>query len=334
MRRAQWYVQEQQGSDGGAGGQKTVLADDKGGTVVSGGQGAGAAATAGDGKGADGGAGAAAGSGDAGKAFAWGDGWRQQIAGADEKELKILERFADPPTMWRSYRALQQRLSSGELKANVPFPEKGTDEDKAKWRTEAGIPDKPESYDLKWDDGFVIGEAEKPMVDAFLKTAHAKNLSPAMVKESVRWYFDSQEARVKELTETEAKYRQESEDVLRTEWGQDFRPNIDSVKALIGMAPKELQEQLMFARLADGKPLTSHPGALKFLAGLARQLNPVTTVIPGADGANLASSIDDELAKINKVMRENRKAYNADQKMQERYRELLAAQERLKAQQK
>jgi hypothetical protein len=65
-------------------------------------------------------------------------------------------------------------VSSGELKANVPFPEKGTDEEKAAWRKDAGIPDKPEAYDLKFEDGFVVGEDDKPMVDELPQAAHER----------------------------------------------------------------------------------------------------------------------------------------------------------------
>jgi hypothetical protein len=41
------------------------------------------------------------------------------------------------------------------------------------------------------------------------------------------------------------------------------------------------------------------------------------------------SSIQDELDQIKDVMKTDRKKYNADEKMQARYRELLAAQERM-----
>lgn len=320
MRR--WFVQDKaEEGDGGAAGAAAAA------TVVSGGA---APAAGGD---AAAGAAAAAGAGAAADTKAkWPDTWRQELAAGDEKTLKRLERFQSPADIFTSYRALEQRLSSGELKANVPFPEKGTPEEQAKWRTEAGLPDKPEAYDLKFDDGFVIGEADKPMVDAFLKSAHAKNLPPSAVKESVRWYFDSLESRVKEQTEAENKYRETSEEELRAEWGQDFATNRNLVRGLIQTAPKDLQDLIMYARLSDGKPFTSHPGALKWMTSLARQLNPVTTVIPGVDSANMASSIDDEIAEIDKLMRTDRKAYNKDTKKQERYRELLDARARLNAQ--
>jgi hypothetical protein len=292
-------------------------------------------AGAGDGGAAAAAAAATAAAADAGKGqFAWSDGWREHLAGGDEKLMKRLERFDTPAAIFTSYRALEQKLSSGELRANVPFPEKGTDDEKAAWRKDAGLPDKPEAYDLKFDDGFVIGEDDKGLVDGFLKAAHEKNLPPAAVKASVRWYFDTVEKRAQDRQQQDAAFRQESEDSLRAEWGGDYRKNVNLVKSLLDTAPEEIRDQIMFARLEDGKPLTSHPKALQWLVGLARTVNPVTTVVPGADAATIANSIDDEIKKIETTMRKDRKAYNNDDKMQERYRELLGAREQLKAQRK
>jgi len=48
--------------------------------------------------------------------------------------------------------------------------------------------------------------------------------------------------------------------------------------------------------------------------------------VPGA-GANAGQAIADEIATIERTMRENRPAYNRDERMQARYRQLLEARE-------
>jgi len=92
--------------------------------------------------------------------------------------------------------------------------------------------------------------------------------------------------------------------------------------------PAEAQQLFMAGRLANGDPIMSHPGVLKTLVNWAREINPVGTVVPNA-GANVASAIEDEIASIDKVMKEDRKRYNEDEKMQSRYRELLEARDRV-----
>src|SRR3546814_3644725 len=56
------------------------------------------------------------------------------------------------------------------------LPIYATPEQIAEWRKEQGIPEKPEDYDLKFDNGLVIGEADKPLVAEFLKASHATNV--------------------------------------------------------------------------------------------------------------------------------------------------------------
>ena len=85
----------------------------------------------------------------------------------------------------------------------------------------------------------------------------------------------------------------------------------------------------MGGRLADGTPIGSSPDALKFLVGLALIQNPTGVVVPGSE-ANPMKGVEEELAKIDQTMKTNRAAYNKDEKMQARYRELLVAKEKLK----
>jgi hypothetical protein len=64
------------------------------------------------------------------------------------------------------------------------------------------------------------------------------------------------------------------------------------------------------------------PGVLEGLASISRQLNPVNQIAPKT-GITAQQTLDDEISDIEKLMRDDRKAYNKDEKIQTRYRELL-----------
>jgi len=257
----------------------------------------------------------------------WPSDWRQRLAADNPDALKTLERFAEPSAMWKSYEAIRQRMSSGELKAHIPFPDKGTAEEQTAWRKDQGVPDKPEAYDTKLDGGLVIGEDDKPMVDKFLAFAHSNHTPNAAVKKTLEWFLGDYRTGVeRERAEVEANTLREAEETLRQDWGADYRPNLNAITGLLDLSVSA--ESPLKARIL--KSIKLEPEFAKLWANLARQINPVST-LAGIDPARMGSSIDDEIAKIDKTMREDRNAYNKDEKMQARYRELLDARERLKA---
>lgn len=271
----------------------------------------------------------------------WPEDWRTQLAGKDETAAKRLERFATPADIFRSYRAMEQKLSSGELKSVTPFPDKGTPEQQNAWRTENGVPEAPDKYQIDLGEGVVIGDADKPIVDDFLKAAHASNMPAGLANAAVKWYFDFAEKQNEARYEADQQAKQTFEDTMRTEWGNEYRPNINSVHALLDLAPEGVKDKFLNGRLADGTPIGSDPDTLKWLVSLSRQLNPVTTVVPGA-GANITQAIDDEIGKIEAMMGNRGSEYYkgptvtingfTDTKLAHRYRELIDARNRHKGQ--
>lgn len=256
----------------------------------------------------------------------WAPDWRAKIS-SDTKHLKTLERFASPKAMFESYVALRQKVDSGELRSNTPFPTEGTDEEKTAWRTSHGIPAASDAYEIKLGDGLVMGDADKPFVDDFLKTAHATNMEPEKVNAVLNWYYNRQEAILDEQEERDTAFKQQTEDQLRTEWGGEFRPNINMVKGLVSTMPAALQPLFAGARLANGDALLNHPDMARWLVHISRELNPSATLVPGG-GGNIASAVEDEIAAIEKVMRTDRAAYNRDENMQQRLLKLYEAREK------
>ena len=111
----------------------------------------------------------------------WSDDWRSKMAGGDAKEAKRLERFASPKEVFKSYRAFETRLSSGELKSAMPKDAKP--ENLTAWRAENGIPE-----DIKGEPWILLerGSSVRRSTDAFFLEM---GIEPALALESNDTYF-------------------------------------------------------------------------------------------------------------------------------------------------
>lgn len=262
----------------------------------------------------------------------WREDWRDLMAGGDEKERKRLDRFRSPVDVYKSNRELEKKLSSGEVKAKLAGD--ATPEQIAAWRKDNGIPEKPDGYLEKLPSGLVIGDDDKPMLEGYLAEVHGANASPEVVAKTLDWYYRQQEVAAAAQSDADKAFKQSAEDALRAEWGAEYRGNVNSIMSFLDAAPptddgSPLKGLLMGARLSDGTLLGNNPTALKWLASLAQEANPAGFIAPGA-GTSQLSVVEDELNGIRKVMRENRHIYDKDERMQERFRVLLSAQEKLR----
>lgn len=257
--------------------------------------------------------------------------WRQSLAGEAYDDYKgILERFQDPADLLKSYKEAQDRIRSGTLAK--PLPEDPSEEELAAYREAHGIPEKPAGYLEALPEGTVIGEADRPAFESLAETLHEKNVPPSTFRAIAEWYPQFMESMAQELREGHERSRQEAENVLREEWGDQFQTNKNIFDALIKRdLSKEAAEALNDATTADGRALFNNPEVVKALTGLARQLHPVDPAISAEPSLQL-EALSDEKARIEKVMREDRQAYNRDQKMQERYRYLIEQEQRLREQ--
>lgn len=207
------------------------------------------------------------------------------------------------------------------------LPKNAKPEEVAAYREAMGIPPEPKAYDLK---GITVDEADMPLISHVLAAAHGANATPEQVKAIVGVWPKLKADALAAQTEHDTKRKTEAEDNLRAEWGPEFRRNMGLVHQLLDSTGNPtIKDAILNGRLADGTPIGSSPDALKMLLGVALKDNPSGTVVPGG-GGDPAATIDSEIAKIEKVMHENRAAYNKDEKMQARYRDLLSAREQHK----
>lgn len=270
--------------------------------------------------------------------FAWQPGWREHMAGGDAKVLQRLNRFADPGALLKSYLELDRRMSAGELKSTLK--DGATPEELKAWRTENGIPDKPDGYQPP--EGLVLGDEDKAIVAEFAATAHAMNFRPEQYQGALTWYYEAKDKAEAAQADADAKLAKETQDALRGEWpGAEYRANMNALHSLLDTAPQvtledgskvQLKDLILGARLPNGQPIGSSPEALRWFAQLSREVNPAATVVLPT-GANTMQAIDDEIIELKKLMGNKSSEYwkgPKAEKNQQRYRELLDAQAKLK----
>jgi hypothetical protein len=253
--------------------------------------------------------------------------WRAQLAGDDKEALKRLARFPDQQTLWKSYRSLEQKISSGEFKK--PLAENATPEEKATWRKENGLPEKPDEYvsKLALPNGLVIGEAEKPVVAELAAVAHENNLDPKAFNGLVAKYYEIQDKQRQAQEDADAAFKIASEDALRKDWqGPDFRRNLTAVNNLIATWPEGLASAVLAGRDPSGRKLGDNPAFIRQLATLALELNPAATLVP-AGTTDPGKSVDARLEEIRTLRRTDPDKYNQDaKKLEAEEIELIDAQ--------
>jgi hypothetical protein len=253
--------------------------------------------------------------------------WRDQLAGDDLRLRERLNRFASPADLARSYRSLEQKLSSGEYRRDLP--DTATDEEKAAWRKELGIPDKADGYAVELPEGLVLGKDDQPVVDLFRQFAHERNYTPRQFNEALTWYYETQDALASQREDADAAFRQQSEDALRAEYGADFRRNMNVLGSVRDSMPEDLAARLLAGRLADGTKIGNDPAFIRWMVSLGLELNPASTLVP-ATAANAGASIATELESIARLRVENPEKYWKDNKLLERERELIEAQMKMR----
>lgn len=256
----------------------------------------------------------------------WPADWRQKYS-TDPKILKRLERYASPKAALDALFAAQAKISSGGLKSALK-PD-ATPEELAAWREENGIPATPADYEIELGDGMVFGEADKPVLDEFLAVAHEANLHPSQVNKALNWFMRRRES---ELTEQEARDRENqfrAIEELRAEYGPEYKVNI---KLALEVIPENIRDVFLGGRLADGTKIGDNPDVIRWLSGMARELNPIASVVPGS-GMNADKAMEAEINSIKAMMGDRNSEYWKGPKaaqLQARYRELLAAQARIR----
>jgi uncharacterized tellurite resistance protein B-like protein len=253
--------------------------------------------------------------------------WREKYAKGDVKKLNHLNRYASFEAALDAKFEAQKKISS--YKPSVELPENPTEEDIKNYRKAYSIPEDPKGYDLKLDNGLVIGDEDMPIVEKFLERAHGRNAKPNEIKATLQDYFEVQQAENQQVLERFETQKQKAEDELRAEWGINYRQNANIVNNFLENKFGEQSNNLMNAVLADGTLLKNNPAVIRQLLNLAQDVDPVATL--GRASSYDATSIDSEIADIEKTMEESPTKYFADKSMTKKYEELVIAREKMKS---
>ncbi|KKK94520.1 hypothetical protein LCGC14_2682000, partial [marine sediment metagenome] len=236
---------------------------------------------------------------------------------------QYLNRYDSFGNVVKALMATRQKISSGEMLKAKPD---GEDEAALnEWRAQAGIPEKPGGYLDKLPDGLVIGEGDEARVESFLAKMHAADVPPSHVHESLKWYYELQEQQATEQAEADRTSRAQNDDTLRSEWGPDYRANLNGIHALLAThGNEELTERLFSSRFADGLPLGNDPVFLGFLSAVSREMNPHGTVVPNT-GETVMQTLQSEYTTLTAEMANTTGPYwngPNSESMQARWREL------------
>ncbi len=251
----------------------------------------------------------------------WPDNWLERVSKGDEKAAKQLGRYASPEALAEAHLQLRRRMDSGEFKAALP--KNPTEADLKAWRKDNGIPEKHTDYDLK---GIEIPESDRPIVDSFLKdVAHAQNMTVSQARAALNSFYQIQKHNEDARAAQDEQERGKAIDSLSSEWGANTTRN----KTLIGNAinrffPEAVREKVKSARLSDGTLLFNSPEVLRGFLAAELEVNP-TGIVAHAGGGEIGKSMVERYNEIQKVMTENRAAYNKDEAMQKEQRELINA---------
>lgn len=257
-------------------------------------------------------------------AATWPEDWREQMAGGDEKALALAKRYASPQSIITALKSLRSRLDAGEFKKGLGAD--ATEDEIKQFRKDNGIPDKADGYELP--DGLEIGEIDQPIVEGFLEMAHKGNYPPNQVKELVAWWYAAREEEAEQAHQNDERVKLANEDTLRSEWGPEFRGNINGIKNYLrASTPEGFADRLFSARMGNGILFGNDVQALNWLVGIVKEVNPSATITrPGGESG--LKGVQDRIKEIETLMRTDRAKYDKDEGVQKEYLSLLRAKEK------
>lgn len=226
------------------------------------------------------------------------DNWRDIMAAGDEKILKDLQKFKNPSDYAKSKRELEVLVS--KTRPIPELPKDATPEQLKEWREKAGVPEKFEDYKTELNNGFVINEDDKEVVNEFLKTSHKNNLTQAEVSKALQSYY---EMKTNLEAKTIATIEQQKQD-LQKEWGNNFNSNV--AKTLTFLESEGLKE-LDNAVMPDGTLALLNPKIVNYFLKLAEKNNGSNTLTP-QEGQTF-TSVHARIAELEKMQRADEKAF-------------------------
>jgi hypothetical protein len=248
----------------------------------------------------------------------WPEDWREQLAGGDEAFLRQLKRYSSPTTFANGFKEREALIRSGKVKRDAPDP--SDEKAMAEWRKEQGIPDKPDGYKLPDPVIKRLTDEDKPVLASFLEFAHSKGAPPQAVEIASEWYISQMEAAAEQRAQVDNEATQTAEDMLRKDWGPEYRGNITLAKRALESIPGVGASWAEF-RGPDGRRLGDNPDFIMWAADIGRDQFGHNTFATGDGDARHTS----RLAEIETIMKADIDRYYSEG-LQKEHAELKAVE--------
>lgn len=243
---------------------------------------------------------------------------------AADKALEQLKRQSTAGGVFKSFLNAQQKLSEKGGGIVPPGPD-AKPEEIAAYHKALGVPETPDKYELPKVEGFEFTEADKPMVDGFLKEMHAAGAPPKTVEAALGVYAKMVQEATAERANADRAFLQENEDKLRQKLGDEYRPQMNVLKRLFedanGPLPPSVGEALLTARDGDGNRLINNADVAGFLIEMGLGFYGDTALISGDSKVTLQTRMDE----IKNIMKTDFPRYERE-KLGQEYAKLLERQ--------
>lgn len=264
--------------------------------------------------------------------------WREKMAGTDTALLAQLKRYGSPADVAAWVRDTSLKIVKGELKSVAALPKDATPEQTAAWRKDQGLPEKAETYveKLALPDGMVMGEKDKPNLQAFAGIAHAANLTQEQFTATVKWWNESQDQAVAAQKIADGELQSSTAQQLMQELGGDYKGTMNGLKSFWSQQPAGIDNLILTARTPDGRVLGDIAEAVKWISGVARTIDPAGSLLPAGAQSGQAG-ISERKSQIEGMMYLNGKqnpAYFGNEKLRGEYRDLIEAEQALASRQR
>jgi hypothetical protein len=252
--------------------------------------------------------------------------------------LGFLGRYQSPKAFLEAAKKDREAIRNKQV---PKLPDNPTEDEVKAYRAELGVPDDPKGYMEKLPEGLVVGDDDAPFVSTFMEQMHAANAPPGMVNAAIEAYYDIVEEQTAAQAEADQGHQAQATDILRQEWGGDYRRNLNAMHGFLETLPGDVAAVFKHARVPvfgqDGSPTgeTMPVGysapIINWLVEQALERNPLSRVAPG-NGTAQAESVATELANLKKMMGNRNSEYwkgPNSEKNQARYQQLIEAQTKM-----
>ena len=255
------------------------------------------------------------------------------MAGENADDLKLLERFTDEQSLFKSWKEAQALIRS---KGVVALPDNATPDQIAAFNKAIGVPETVEDFikavEVQAPEGYAPTEDDKTFLNASLTRLHseiAKDPRPANIAKVLQSiYFETAHQAERQLDEISDKVAADTDAALTAKWATEKDDNYNWYKAAVTQFfGADGVEKVASWRLADGSFLGDKQEFVEAFAMIGRQNAEDVNFLNAAGKGQTGQSIDAEYNDLMKLRQTDMKKYNLPE-TQARIQALLAMKTR------